>query len=309
LLASLFATCRKENLSAAWYAFETVNRDLLGTQAEIMALQRNDLLTLLAKASRDFGFAKRQEVGLSGFLEDYYLVDMEPSNWWQWWNECNVTCANNPSFIKVSVTLSSSYTERQNTFDRLFSNKTGAYSDPLIRVSTSSSANATSSTQSLSSSSNVNIQFEVAKVKISRPWLDTSLLRYSPIAITGLRSGTWASQLLSQSDLFPLLPSSMVIARNIKVTSSSFASSTASAFQSAADPSSGTTVTVGPFSAGPSPTLGGPSSTSSYSSGALTIPGPQIIGWVCSRIPYFPNANVDDLANSTSPSRVPPLTS
>ena len=72
---------------------------------------------------------------------------------------------------------------------------------------------------------NLEISFMVRKVLISRPWLEIGLLKYPTIGIKSLKAGTWSSGDLDprkNKGQFPLLPTAMVVAKDINIHAESF---------------------------------------------------------------------------------------
>ena len=74
--------------------------------------------------------------------------------------------------------------------------------------------------------SDLKISFKVRKVTIQRPWMDPAILQY-PIIIKGVESGAWSSGQLDKSNKgsFPLLPTAMIIAKDVVVSSTKFSDS------------------------------------------------------------------------------------
>ena len=71
----------------------------------------------------------------------------------------------------------------------------------------------------------LEISFMVRKVLISRPWLEIGLLKYPTIGIKGLKAGTWSSGDLDadkNTGQFPLLPTAMVVAKEVVIHAESF---------------------------------------------------------------------------------------
>ena len=74
--------------------------------------------------------------------------------------------------------------------------------------------------------SNLKISFNVRKVTIQRPWMDPFILQYPILGIKGLEAGAWSNGELdpeTNKGAFPLLPTAMIVAKDIEI---SFDSST-----------------------------------------------------------------------------------
>ena len=73
-------------------------------------------------------------------------------------------------------------------------------------------------------SRDVQISFKVRAVEINRPWLDPSALKIEKWKIPGLAPGAWSTGALDSSNKgsFPLLPTQIIVAKDIKITAAKF---------------------------------------------------------------------------------------
>ena len=81
--------------------------------------------------------------------------------------------------------------------------------------------------------SDLKIAFKVRKVLIQRPWLEPNLFRYPTIGIKGLNDSSWSSgELNSKTNKgsFPLLPTVMVVAKDVVISARSFSDAASSSF-------------------------------------------------------------------------------
>ena len=81
--------------------------------------------------------------------------------------------------------------------------------------------------------SDLKIAFKVRKVLIQRPWLEPNLFRYPTIGIKGLNNSSWSSgELNSKTNkgTFPLLPTAMVVAKDVVISARSFSDAASSSF-------------------------------------------------------------------------------
>ena len=77
------------------------------------------------------------------------------------------------------------------------------------------------------------ISFKVRKVIIQRQWMDPAILHYPIVGIKGLESGSWSTGELdskSNKGSFPLLPTAMIVAKDVVIQSDAFSSSVKSIF-------------------------------------------------------------------------------
>ena len=154
----------------------------------------------------------------------------------------------------------------------------------------------------LSSASSVTLRFSLAKVLVSRPWLNPLLLSFSPVGIKGVAKNAWSDGTgLPNAGLqlrLPLLPTAFLVAKDIQLSSTNWGALGGVA----ADASSfGTTISAnwGPFYSGTARSASSYGSQysfqrSTYAGNSLSIDGPQIIGWICTTLPAFPNAEPND---------------
>ena len=170
--------------------------------------------------------------------------------------------------------------------------------------------------------SHLKISFKVRKVTIQRPWMDPFILQYPILGINGLEAGEWSDGKVdpeANKGAFPLLPTAMIVAKDIEITSKSFSETIfAKSNKMSVDASvkvwflftcvilkflylyhniiiCSTQVGVGLFSAKGNFSYATGSKSSDYSyddkSNILKIKGAQIIGWVCVLNPFFPKVD------------------
>jgi hypothetical protein len=233
------------------------------------------------------------------------------------------------AFTSVSVSSSSSASSasRSSAYSNTFATDTTttttaswswwSFSGSTSTDTTTSSATSSfAQSSSFSTGSSSSMSFELARVNINRPWLDTSLLQYKPVAIRGIVKGGWSDGTLktikNTEQRFKVLPVAFLVARNIKISNTAWSNraSTLSETSSSSVSTTGrsTQVSIGPFFIGYS--RGSPTSSSrdyrenssfkedaasSNRAGTLSIQGPQVIGWVCTALPLFPNASEEEV--------------
>ena len=76
--------------------------------------------------------------------------------------------------------------------------------------------------------SKLKISFKVRKVTIQRPWMDPVILNYPILGIKGLETGAWSTGEMdshTNEGTFPLLPTAMVVAKDIEISAASFSKS------------------------------------------------------------------------------------
>lgn len=82
--------------------------------------------------------------------------------------------------------------------------------------------------------SKLKISFKVRKVLIQRPWLVPELFHYPTLGIRGLSKFSWSCGELDCKEnkgSFPLLPTAMVVAKDVEISADSFSSTAIKAFE------------------------------------------------------------------------------
>ena len=83
------------------------------------------------------------------------------------------------------------------------------------------------------SGSNLEISFKIRKVTVQRPWMDPAILNYPIIGIKGLPAGAWSNGELNgktNKGNFPLLPTAMIVAKDVTISSDKFSQSLKDSF-------------------------------------------------------------------------------
>lgn len=138
-------------------------------------------------------------------------------------------------------------------------------------------------------SMDLRVHFEFARVAVRRPWLDPSLFSLGGWAMAGRhRHDLSTGSLTGNPGIFPLLPSSIILARNLEI----------SATWSRADSSfirerlGRQDLTFGPFALAGSyrrPRAQASTNTSASFDGVnISAPGLQVIGWMSKLVPACP---------------------
>jgi hypothetical protein len=214
----------------------------------------------------------------------------------------DVLSRDSSAWTKVSLSQSEVQEASSSSFSILHNNNAFTVNSGAIRFFGSFDSTVNTQASYSFASGTFTIEFELARVQITRPWFDTSLLNFSPVGMRGVREHGWSDgNPLFTSDTsfaFDLLPTSMIVARNIRLESSQierFSSTIQEVFASRSS-----SVRIGPFEAGGSTAAGlGNSRVHTaariQSDGSLFIDGPQIIGFVCSALPAFPSGDAEEI--------------
>ena len=128
----------------------------------------------------------------------------------------------------VQITTSQSHSSKSSndSFSKLSVGVEGSYGG-LVSVSGGYSREDGSSSLAVEGS-NLQISFKIRKVTISRPWLDLAVLHYPIVGIKGLEAGSWSNGELdaaTNKGCFPLLPTAMIVAKDIVISSEKFSES------------------------------------------------------------------------------------
>lgn len=141
--------------------------------------------------------------------------------------------------------------------------------------------------------SKLRVSFKFAKVRIIRPWLNSTLFSLNGWRLPGRRRGDLSTGSSTANDkLFPLIPTDMIVARDVRISAewgpndidrlARFADSLSSRRNEE--------TSLGPFR------LSGSYHTSSLfgrsrfrtDGRSIDIPGLQVMGWVCGIVPMSP---------------------
>lgn len=136
--------------------------------------------------------------------------------------------------------------------------------------------------------SRIKISFKFGRVEIRRRWLDPSLFSLNGWRVVGRNEGAYSSgRFDTNGGVFPLLPVSMIVARDIKVYGEWGSADLARA---ASTTRSGGSVGWGPFSCSGSYHRSSSTRTfvSDFDSNTISVPGIQVIGWISQLNPYMP---------------------
>lgn len=135
----------------------------------------------------------------------------------------------------------------------------------------------------------IRVRFKFARIAIRRPWVNTSLFSLSGWSMAGrprnaLSSGSWAKN----AGLFPLLPTSMILARDLRI-SATWSADHAAFIRERLDRGD---LTFGPFTLSgrvshPRGRITG-AARSDFDGVNIDAPGLQVIGWLSELVPACP---------------------
>jgi hypothetical protein len=123
--------------------------------------------------------------------------------------------------------------------------------------------------------SKFSLEAQLTQVRIVRPWYDPQVLSMEGWYTNGYHKGKFA-------DKMPLVASSMIVARNVKITAD-FTANDRAQFEKSTNVEAG--IGWGPFSVSGryQSSEAGEKFNSKFEGGSLELPGHQIIGFVCAR--------------------------
>jgi hypothetical protein len=213
----------------------------------------------------------------------------------------NDVVAADTAFVRVTSSSSESSKDEKKSTSKLDASIEASGSYGLFSASGSASTSISKSRESLvQTGSTFSVSFELARVLITRPWLDTAVLSFYPVAIRNLAKNGWSDGTIAPAPgplafKFKLLPVAFLVARNIEIKS------TFSKFQTdlqteTTDSKASVKVGYGPFFSGSASASYASSDrnykeSSSVKSDGISIRGPQVIAWVCTPIPPFPTSD------------------
>ncbi len=141
-----------------------------------------------------------------------------------------------------------------------------------------------------SETSNLTVSFEFMRVDIRRPWLDFQLFGLKGWRSFGRDPGSYSNGTFTTNHgAFPLLPTSFIVARNVKI-SANWGKTDFDSAQSSTN--AGGSLSFGPFSLCGSYQSGSKEKhfQSTFENGVINAPHLQIMGWVTRVVPYSPKS-------------------
>jgi hypothetical protein len=216
----------------------------------------------------------------------------------------DVLALGGPSWVRVEISASSMVSTADSEYAQFHFN-TKLRAQNAIKFSGSFESTQVQNNERVQfASSDLRVEFEVAKVIINRPWLDLTLLDLTPVGVRGYVPSQWSdgSSFFAQISnyAFKLLPTAFIVARNIRLKSSSieqYRDAIEETFEIGAESS----VQIGTFFTGTRRVASSGTGERTFTSGrfssdgTLEIDGPQIMGWVGVALPKFPTADVADI--------------
>lgn len=134
----------------------------------------------------------------------------------------------------MEITKKDASSETSDTFSSVSAQTKASYGGLFYSGSASGSFSKSHGNSSLAKEgSDLKIAFKVRKVLIQRPWLEPNLLHYPTIGIKGLSDSAWSSGELdskTNKGSFPLLPTAMVVAKDVVISASSFSTTVKESF-------------------------------------------------------------------------------
>lgn len=112
-------------------------------------------------------------------------------------------------------------TNKEDTFSKLSTEVEASYSALIASASVKGGFSSDNEKSSLTEQgTDLKISFKVRKVTIQRPWLDPIVLCYPTLGMKGMEAGAWSSGDLNKSNKgrFPLLPTAMVVAKDVNIS-------------------------------------------------------------------------------------------
>ncbi len=264
---------------------------LIGLQSQILALQMKSVTNIMAQAVQVYLSNMRRPVGAKQFLEDYFEVNYAPTNFWCWFEATGKCSDESTSFSDMSISIRTATTVNSNLYTRAAFKTTSEYKNPLFSIKgfTSKTLSTQQFYDATSTGATITFSFKIAQVGVSRDWLQTSIFDTYPLGILNTTAGAWSNE---YSGVFPWYISKLIVVKDVVITKDrAWSTNLVNSLQllSSNPKLSGQ---FGPFLlSGEKNKYNGFSGGFAFSSTArqLRIKGPQIIGAVVSKLPFFPN--------------------
>jgi len=280
-------------------AYYSAREAVMRKQEEFMRRNLGGIDSLVAKCIRSIEGAK----GTRASSQTKFLVaEFIPSNWYNAFRTQDELPENEKTkefkgWMQVSITNTSKESRYDKTLSKLAVSAEASYG---CFFSASGGHSSSDLKESMSSGgAEVKISFEIARVRVKRPGID-SLLSLAAIfpecAILGAKAGSWSTGELSVNNagVLPTYITSLIIARNVEVTSTKW-SDTQTATLKESETNASFKVGIGPFSASGKFSMSNSNESraqkSTFNGTTLKIVYPQIIGYVVQPWPKFPGTD------------------
>lgn len=274
---SLLGPTLIDPVNTAWSDWINAQKTKVESELAVLAQSSNNQVGVaFNNAQQQFNLLRR--ASLTDLGKDYWASYASPGNWF--------SSAAADEWTEVTINSGSLHTSEHSDCTSM---STGGHASwGLWSVGGSFSKEDSHHSQS-KTTENLSLTFKFARIDITRPWLNFLLFNINgwslgaAYAAGGLSNGTKDQQ----DQPFPLLPTSFIAVRDLKITAdwgeedSSFVSSTIS---------SKSTGGYGPFA------ISGSYSSSSedkkfdseWDGRTISNPGLQIIGWINTIVPHCP---------------------
>lgn len=264
-------------VNTAWDDWGNANKDKVEDELAVQAQSSNNQIgQVFDDAKAQYTQLRRASTMDAGGY--YWSSHASPGNWF----------AESAAASWTTATLDSESLYKSEHSDMTSSSEGGSGGWGLWSVGASHSSSDQHQSMAEDTSS-LKVSFEYARIDINRPWLNFLLFSLKGWKMTDMEPGSYSSGNRVQPDsaTFPLLPTSFIAVRNLKITASwghEDSSFTASAT------SSGGSVGWGPFSISGSYSHSSSDKTfnSTFDGATISNPGLQIIGYVNTIVPYSP---------------------
>ncbi|TPQ18832.1 hypothetical protein [Streptomyces sporangiiformans] len=237
--------------------------------------QQSTLANIFARARQTYEQTRKGSLSSPGLF--WHACEAFPGNWF--------TESGAANFASQTIQSSRIRINESSRFSRYGAG--GGVNFGLWRVGAAGSSERRQYDLS-TSTSNITISFRYGRVEVRRRWLDTALASLHGWSTAGRRPGDYSTGQVDKNEgVFPLLTTSFIVARDIKISGNWSTSDLQFASQAT---SAGASVGWGPFSL--SGSYSNSSSTrrfaSTFDGTTITVPGAQIIAWLSSVVPYSP---------------------
>jgi hypothetical protein len=282
----LLASTYQIPVQQAYSKWRSESASIIEQNLAIMATSASNALQLAfneAKALFD-GYGVILDDAGTGLSTPIYRSSLMPSDWH----------SVNSSSKWATVDIKSGSASSSQSSDYTSYGGSAGFSLGLFSIG-GSAGHSESHQQASTESNGLEISFSYTLVQIRRPWLTFNLLgtkgwNLGNLYKKGLISNGSKSYASGVKPVMPLLPTSLVVVKDV-VIKANWSAADSSLIKSAT--TGGGSVGFGPFSIGGSYSHSSSNATwhSAFASGAITVPGVQIIGWISQLVPYCPPAD------------------
>ncbi len=288
-LNSLYLFVALPNFCKKFFIFcRSMRRQLGSFFSTIMSLHSRNIDNAVTNSFQNFLANTRAVYGTKTYLDNYQLSTFEPSDFWCWFQ--NVRCSQDFRFLRSSFLFTPTNVNYADFVKAGFPTAS-LYPFRLFGVEGITSSTSPNRQYFDATANGAFLQFSItyAIVTVRRPWFDASVFNLYPLGVRNVRVGNWSDA--NYKGEFPWYVTKMIVVKDIYITSVNRVWDTTFVQMMESIRTNPTLKgNFGPFTFSSERTKYGANSfVFNRLSRMLYIRGPQIVGYVVTKLPRFCN--------------------